>query len=67
MFAVRDFRCERMRDQVAGITYSDGTPAVTMSCDAAGRPLEIGNAVATMTFHATSPAVTRQTRIPRSP
>ncbi len=29
------------------MTYSDGTPAVTMSYDAAGRPLEIGNAVAT--------------------
>jgi len=36
-----------MRDQVTGTTYSDGTPAVTMSYDAAGRPLEIGNAVAT--------------------
>ena len=36
-----------MRDQVTGMTYSDGTPAVTMSYDAAGRPLEIGNAVAT--------------------
>ena len=36
-----------LRDQVTGMTYSDGTPAVTMSYDAAGRPLEIGNAVAT--------------------
>ena len=36
-----------MRDQVTGMTYSDATPAVTMSYDAAGRPLEIGNAVAT--------------------
>jgi len=36
-----------MRNQVTGMTYSDGTPAVTMSYDAAGRPLEIGNAVAT--------------------
>ena len=36
-----------MRDQVTGMTYSDGTPAVTMSYDAAGRPLAIGNAVAT--------------------
>jgi YD repeat-containing protein len=47
VFAVREFRCERMRDQVTGTTYSDGTPAVTMSYDAAGRPLEVGNAVAT--------------------
>jgi hypothetical protein len=36
-----------MRDQVTGMIYSDGTPAVTMSYDAAGWPLEIGNAVAT--------------------
>ena len=36
-----------MRDQVTGTTYSDGTPAITISYDAAGRPLEIGNAVAT--------------------
>jgi hypothetical protein len=36
-----------MRDQVTGMTYSDATPAVTMSYDAAGRPLEVGNAVAT--------------------
>jgi YD repeat-containing protein len=36
-----------LRDQVTGTTYSDGTPAVTMSYDPAGRPLEIGNAVAT--------------------
>ena len=36
-----------LRDQVTGMTYSEGTPAVTMSYDAAGRPLEIGNAVAT--------------------
>jgi len=47
VFAVREFRCERMRDQVTGMTYSDATPAVTMSYDAAGRPLEVGNAVAT--------------------
>ncbi len=33
-----------MRAEVTGMTYSDGTPAVTMSYDAAGRPLEIGNA-----------------------
>ena len=36
-----------LRDQVTGMTYSDGTPAVTMSYDAAGRPLEVGNALAT--------------------
>jgi hypothetical protein len=36
-----------MRDQVTGMIYSDGTPAVTLSYDAAGRPLAIGNAVAT--------------------
>jgi YD repeat-containing protein len=30
-----------MRAEVTGMTYSDGTPAVTMSYDAAGRPLEI--------------------------
>ena len=36
-----------MRDQVTGMIYSDSTPAVTMSYDAAGWPLEIGNAVAT--------------------
>jgi hypothetical protein len=47
VFAVREFRCERMRNQVTGMAYSDGTPAVTMSYDAAGRPLAIGNAVAT--------------------
>ncbi len=39
-----------LRDQVTGMTYSDGTPAVTMSYDAAGRPLEISNAAATDTY-----------------
>lgn len=38
-----------------GITYTGGTSAVTMSYDAAGRPLEIGNAVFTY-----DPARTRE-------
>jgi YD repeat-containing protein len=38
-----------LRDQVTGITYSDGTPAVTMTHDAARRPLQISNAAASDT------------------
>jgi YD repeat-containing protein len=38
-----------VRDQVTGITYSDGTPAVTMTDDAARRPLQISNAAASDT------------------
>jgi hypothetical protein len=56
-----------MRDQVTGMTYSDGTPAVTMSYDAAGRPLEIGNAVATDpgSLERVNQEIKRRTRVAR--